>query len=134
VRIGIHTGAAFERGGDYYGSAVNRAARIMMAAEGGHVLVSALTRQLSIEQGIDARFVDLGEHQLKGFEDPERLFQLVTGDDELAITVACPTVTVIGAPYVAGSLIGRESDLAAVSDLLVAQQVVSLVGTGGVRK
>src|SRR5262245_590740 len=40
VRMGIHTGEAQERGGDYYGSALNRAARLMAAAHGGQVVVS----------------------------------------------------------------------------------------------
>jgi class 3 adenylate cyclase len=35
VRMGVHTGEAEERGGDYFGSAVNRAARLMSEATGG---------------------------------------------------------------------------------------------------
>src|SRR4029453_18637159 len=35
VRMGVHTGAGEERDGDYYGPAINRAARIAAAAHGG---------------------------------------------------------------------------------------------------
>src|SRR6516165_8156758 len=40
VRMGVHTGEAEYREGDYYGTALNRAARIMSAGHGGQVLVS----------------------------------------------------------------------------------------------
>jgi adenylate cyclase len=44
VRIAVHTGSAVSRGGDWYGSAVNVAARLCSAAGGGEVLVSDATR------------------------------------------------------------------------------------------
>ena len=47
VRMGIHTGEAEPRGGDYFGPAVNRAARIMAAGHGGQVLLSASTAALA---------------------------------------------------------------------------------------
>ena len=40
VRMGLHTGEAQERGGDYFGPAVNVAARIMAAGHGGQILCS----------------------------------------------------------------------------------------------
>src|SRR5205807_169798 len=43
VRMGLHTGEAQHRDGDYYGSAVNHAARLMSVAHGGQLLVSATT-------------------------------------------------------------------------------------------
>ena len=57
VRMGLHTGEAQERGGDYFGSAVNRAARIMSAGHGGQVLVSATTAVM-VDEGV---LVDLGD-------------------------------------------------------------------------
>ena len=44
VRMGLHTGEAIERDGDYFGSEVNRAARLMALAHGGQVLVSDTDR------------------------------------------------------------------------------------------
>ena len=45
VRIGVHTGSAVSRGGDWYGNAVNVAARLCSAAGGGEVLVSDAARE-----------------------------------------------------------------------------------------
>jgi adenylate cyclase len=44
VRIGLHTGSAVSRDGDWYGNAVNVAARLCSAAGGGEVLVSDAAR------------------------------------------------------------------------------------------
>ena len=44
VRIGIHTGSAVQRGRDWFGSAVNIAARIVDLAGAGEVLLSDATR------------------------------------------------------------------------------------------
>ena len=46
VRMGLHTGTAEERDGDYFGPAVNRAARVMAAGHGGQVLLSLATEEL----------------------------------------------------------------------------------------
>ena len=50
VRMGLHTGEAEARAGDYYGSAVNRAARLMAVCYGGQVLVSSATTPLVPER------------------------------------------------------------------------------------
>jgi class 3 adenylate cyclase len=52
VRIGVHTGDSLRRNGDYYGVAVNKAARIAGIAAGGEILVSAVTAELSGGHGI----------------------------------------------------------------------------------
>src|SRR5262249_56382941 len=43
ARMGLHTGAAERRGGDYFGPVLNRAARLMAVAHPGHVLVPPAT-------------------------------------------------------------------------------------------
>lgn len=69
VRMGAHTGEAEERDGDYFGSPVNRAARVMCAAHGGQVLLSAATvGVLGSVPGFE--FVDLGRLELKGLVGP----------------------------------------------------------------
>jgi adenylate cyclase len=45
VRVGMHTGPATERGGDWFGEAVNIAARVSGAARGDEVLLTAATRE-----------------------------------------------------------------------------------------
>ena len=78
VRMGLHTGVAELRDGDYYGAAVNRAARIMAVAHGEQLLLSAATDALvrgALAEGVALR--DMGEHRLKGILHPERLLQVV---------------------------------------------------------
>jgi adenylate cyclase len=60
LRIGVHTGSAIARAGDWYGSAVNVAARLCSAAGGGEVLVSDATREAA---GTPCH-VDFGARQL----------------------------------------------------------------------
>ena len=52
VRIGLHTGQAQWREGDYYGPAVNRAARVMSVANGGQILLSNVTIMIERRTGI----------------------------------------------------------------------------------
>ena len=46
VRMGLHTGEAEQRDGDYYGSALNRAARLMATAHGGQIVCSDATERI----------------------------------------------------------------------------------------
>jgi predicted ATPase/class 3 adenylate cyclase len=135
VRIGLHTGASFERGGNYFGPPVNRAARVMGAAHGGQVLVSQVTRDLVDEQRLGLRFVDLGRHRLRGLDAPERLHQLVIeGDDTAYPPPATLGVAGYDLPAPRSSLHGRDDDIAALVALLATMRVVTLVGVGGVGK
>jgi adenylate cyclase len=72
-RIGIHSGAALYRDGDYYGREVNRAARVVARAAGGEVLVTRPVMDLASRQdGLE--FELIGEVVLKGFNHPTELF------------------------------------------------------------
>lgn len=53
VRIGMHTGDSLRREGDYYGTAVNKAARVAAVAEGAEVLVSSVTAELAGGHGVE---------------------------------------------------------------------------------
>jgi class 3 adenylate cyclase len=78
VRMGIHTGEAVERDGDYFGPTVNRAARVMAIGHGGQVLISHATEQLirdSVSDGV--ALVDLGEHRLRDLRVPSGSFNCV---------------------------------------------------------
>jgi len=77
VRMGVHTGEPSVADERYVGLAVHRAARICSAAHGGQILLSGTTRDLVADElppGASLR--DLGEHKLKDFERPERVFQV----------------------------------------------------------
>jgi len=79
VRIALHTGEADVRAGDYYGTAVNRCARLRSLAAGGQVLMTRATHDLigpSLSPGAQLR--DLGEHYLSDLSQPEHIYQLDT--------------------------------------------------------
>jgi class 3 adenylate cyclase len=94
VRMGVHTGEAEVRLGDYVGLDVHRAARICAAGHGGQVLISGATRELVADElPGDVALRDLGEHRLKDLDRPEHLFQLVVGGlraDFLALASLTP--------------------------------------------
>ena len=78
VRMGVHTGEPVVGPERYVGLAVHRAARVMAAGHGGQILVTSATRELVEDDlGAGMSLRDLGEHQLKDLDRPERLFQVV---------------------------------------------------------
>jgi class 3 adenylate cyclase len=77
VRMGMHTGEPALGADGYLGIDVVHAARICSAAHGGQLIVSESTRALALSdppRGIS--FQDLGEHALKGLDQPQRLYQV----------------------------------------------------------
>jgi adenylate cyclase len=72
-RIGIHYGEALYRDGDYFGSDVNQAARVVARAAGGEVLVTGPVVEAAAELG-GLAFARIGEVRLKGFSEPTELF------------------------------------------------------------
>ncbi len=78
VRMGIHIGVAQERGGDYFGPAVNRTARLEAAGHGGQVLLSLATQQLmQSDLPPDWALRDWGTHRLKDLRHADRIFQIL---------------------------------------------------------
>ncbi|MFC1996109.1 tetratricopeptide repeat protein [Chloroflexota bacterium] len=78
VRMALHTGEGEFRSGDYYGTAVNRCARLRGLSHGGQTLISQSTYELVVDAlHEDLSFKDLGEKHLKGLSRPEHVFQLI---------------------------------------------------------
>jgi len=78
VRIAVHTGEGEFRDGDYYGSAVNRCARLRGIAHGGQSILSQTTFGLvrdSLPERVELH--NLGEHPLKGLKHPEHIYQII---------------------------------------------------------
>jgi len=76
VRVGMHTGPAVERTGDWFGSTVNVAARVSGAASGNQVLLSEVTRSEAGEvHGIELR--ERGRQTFKNVSQPLLLFEAV---------------------------------------------------------
>jgi len=133
VRMGVHTCEAEARDGDYYGSGVNRAARLMGVAHGGQVLVSAATSELVRDRSVE--LMDLGEHRRRDLGHPERIFQIV----HPALMREFPPLLSVDAvptnlPTVRTELIGRSDDIETLSELVARERLVTLTGVGGVGK
>jgi predicted ATPase/class 3 adenylate cyclase len=136
VRVGLHTGVAELRDGDYYGSAVNRAARLMDLAHGGQVVCSQATADLSRDVLVEGvAFVDLGEHRLRDLTRPERVFQVsASGLQDNFGPLASVDAFPGNLPLQVSSFIGRERDIARTVEALESARVVTLTGVGGVGK
>jgi predicted ATPase len=128
VRMGLHTGEAECRDGDYFGTTVNRAARVMAVGHGGQVLCSSATASL-VEA--EASLVDLGEHRLRDLDRPVHLFQV--GEGSFAPPRSLDALPG-NLPAQLTSFVGREHEVAAVSKAVGASRLVTLTGTGGVGK
>src|SRR6202011_3888560 len=77
IRVALHTGEAELRDGDYFGRAVNRAARLRSLASGAQILCSGATAELVIDSlPDDVVLADLGVRQLRNLARPEHVFEL----------------------------------------------------------
>ena len=138
VRMALHTGAAEERDGDYYGPPLNRAARLLAIGHGGQVLLSDVTAGLVLDDLADGlTLLDLGEQRLKDLIRPERVFQLVVP----GLHSEFPPLVSLDArpnnlPTHATPLLGREHELASAHERLLRDDVrlLTLVGPGGTGK
>ena len=73
VRIGVHTGTAVARNGDWYGAAVNVAARLVACARGGELLLTEDTER-RMPRGLSLDLVDQGRRRLRGVPGAVRVF------------------------------------------------------------
>jgi predicted ATPase len=131
VRMGIATGEAELRDGDYFGTVLNRAARVMAAGHGGQILVAESTAVLL--SGVE--LIDLGPRRLRDVPTPVGLFQvrapgLATDFPALRALDTSPG----NLRRAATSFIGRESEVAEVIEALHQHRLVTLTGVGGVGK
>jgi class 3 adenylate cyclase len=82
LRAGVHHGEAAARGGQFYGTAVNVAARVAAHARGGQVLGTAVVAEAARAAGRTVR--PLGAVQLKNLRGEFELFALDVGDEVTA--------------------------------------------------
>jgi LuxR family maltose regulon positive regulatory protein len=79
--MALHAGVAELRDGDYYGSPLNRVARILALGHGGQILLSRATHDLVADDlPSQTTLRALGEHVLKDLSRPEQIFQLISPD------------------------------------------------------
>ena len=131
VRMGLATGEAELRDGDYFGTVLNRAARVMAAGHGGQILVAESTAGLL--SGLD--LVNLGARRLRDLPTPVGVFQVCAPGLRTEFSplraVDAGQGNLRPAPT---SFIGRESDAGEVQAAVKAHRLVTLTGVGGVGK
>lgn len=136
VRMALHTGQPEHRDGDYFGRDLNRIARLVSIGHGGQVLVSGLTRDLVADDVPESvEFLDLGEHQLRDLDRPERVFQLLHDDLPRDFPpLESPSPLRHNLPRRLTRFVGRERDIEAVKALVEQHRMVTLTGLGGTGK
>jgi len=137
VRMGLHTGEASVRDGDYVEHApINRCARVKAAGHGGQVLVTRATRDLAGGRlGGGFGLTRLGEFRLRDLAEPELIYQLTHAD----LPADFPPIRTLAEragnlPLPVSSFVGRERELELTVAALGAARVVTLTGPGGVGK
>jgi predicted ATPase/class 3 adenylate cyclase len=138
VRMALHTGAAEERDGDYFGPPLNRVARLLSAGYGGQILLSLPTYEMVRDQlPLDVGLWDLGERRLKDLFRPERVFQLVAP----GLPSEFPPLRTLEShpnnlPLQPTPLVGRKKEVEEVEELLCSEEVrlLTLTGPGGIGK
>ena len=134
VRVGMHTGVAFPRDGNYVALAVHQAARVVHAAHGGQVLASQDTvdalRAAPPEGG---GLTELGRYRLRDFDGPVALYQVGGGDRRFPAVRAVPADQHNLSP--AGTtFVGRTAELDEIGRRLQPGRALTIVGMGGVGK
>ena len=137
VRMGLHSGAVEPADDEIFrGPSLARAARVMSAAHGDQILATAATVAL-LESGppAGAELRDLGDHTLRGFARPERLYQIVTP----GLRTDFPPIRTQQAqrtnlPASLTPFIGRAQALGEVREAARRSRMLSLIGPGGTGK
>jgi predicted ATPase/class 3 adenylate cyclase len=130
-RMAIHVGVANLRGTNYFGSVVNRTARIMATGHGGQLLLSNDARA----QCPDTEAIDLGIHYLKDLSAPEHVWQVVIDGllDEFPPLRSLDRVRA-NLPIQLSGFVGRSKEIDDILELLESSRLITLRGLGGIGK
>jgi predicted ATPase/class 3 adenylate cyclase len=126
IRIGLHAGDAVPRHDDYVSLAVHQAARVVVAAQSGQVLLTE-----SVADQVDRSALHfLGRFRLRDFDEPQRLYQ--PAGDPVQQPRALPAEGWLARPRT--SFVGRTKELAHVRNCVRGDRLVTLVAPGGAGK
>ena len=136
VRMAVHSGAASQAKGDYFGATLSRVARLLSIAHGEQILLTSTTAaalQNVVLDGIALR--DLGSHRLKDLKQAEGTYQVVAE----GLRSEFPALASLDAhpnnlPSQISSFIGRQQELTLLHDRLREYRVITIAGPGGIGK
>ena len=126
IRVGLHAGEAVPRNDDYVSLEVHQAARVVVAARGGQILLTE-----SVADQVDrSTLLFLGRFRLRDFDEPQRLYQPT--DQPIQHPDAVLAEGWLARPRT--SFVGRTKELAHVRNCVRADRLVTLVAPGGAGK
>lgn len=135
IRAGIHAGEAQNRDENYFGSAVNLAARLRAMANPGQVLISSIVKELcDSAPPPPCGWRHLGSHRPRDFGAMDLYQPLADGVSESFPPLAGSIVTPHNLPAPSTSYIEREDEVARISQGLSKGRLVSLTGPSGTGK
>jgi predicted ATPase/class 3 adenylate cyclase len=133
VRMAVHTGTAEARDGDYFGTTLNRAARLLAAGHGGQILISEATKALVADDlPPDVTLQDRGRYRLKDLSRPEQIFQIVAP----GLPVDFPALRTLDTmpnnlPRQLTNFVGRDRELFEIKERIATTPLLTLTGPGG---
>lgn len=136
VRMAINSGEAQLRGDDYFGSAVNRCARLREIAHGGQILLSNAAEALVAGHlPPDVELKHLGRHKLRDLQGFESVYQIVMA----GLSSDFPALASVDSypnnlPILLSSFIGRGYEIETAGHLLHTGRLLTLTGPGGTGK
>jgi predicted ATPase/class 3 adenylate cyclase/DNA-binding CsgD family transcriptional regulator len=137
IRVALHTAEAQLRDeGNYFGSALNRCARLRAIGNGGQTLLTRGVHDLVVDRlPADAELIDLGTHRLRDLGRSEHVFalrhpDLPVGDAPLRSLGEMPN----NLPEPLTSFVGREHELGELTRALASTRLLTLTGAGGCGK
>ncbi len=134
ARFGLHTGEAERRGANYFGPAINLAARLRGQADGGQVFVSSVTADLVAHHlPPGCSLVELGPHRLAGVAAPERIHALKgPGVSTPLAGTECPYRGLLAfEPADRAFFFGREEVVSELIERVTPGRLLAVVGASG---
>ncbi len=132
ARVALLSGEAEHTDADWFGTPLNRCARLMGLGHGGQILVAGSTALL-LETG-DWALRDLGVHRLRDVPDPVVVHQVLADGLDSEFPPLRSEVRFVSLPTSRDRLVGREMDIGLIADEVGGRRLITLTGVGGTGK